>query len=272
MKRALALALALASVAVSAWAVGCEDDPAANQPLPPLRSGPPHPRFSPGSSVGSTPVFTKVRPAIVVERRMPIEGASGVSGGGASIALPPSYPRGDVMSADEALAASRDAMQNTGTTQACELAYAAVQDVSRQFHQKTPAARDHLAARAYFMSTCRQKSEIEQWCLVPSYLAHHADECDRRAHTRFGRGAEGFDPSSAPGGEDPDEGATGPSQDDQEQTPAAGPRRLGPSPAVAPGVGEDEDERGAGDHAESAPGPHRDEGGSTPCSTGHCPH
>jgi hypothetical protein len=92
-------------------------------------------------------------------------------------------------------AAAREAVaqQRRRGSPACELAYEAARDLQRERQTKTPGRRAPSIDRESFIETCELRPEIEQWCLIPSYVRDNSAECDERAHTRYARAIDRYE-------------------------------------------------------------------------------
>jgi hypothetical protein len=93
------------------------------------------------------------------------------------------------MTAEEAQDAARAARSREARpgSEPCELAFQALADVGREYREKTPGGAYHALDHDRFIEDCELRPEPMQWCMVPSYIAQHSEECDREAHTRYQR-------------------------------------------------------------------------------------
>ncbi|MBW2464812.1 MAG: hypothetical protein JRH11_24395 [Deltaproteobacteria bacterium] len=207
--------------------------------LPPSsgrRRGPPVPeeRFT-----GSTPARARIQygpsdNVSLADYRG--RGGGGGGGGGRSIRRPPGYPRGQRQTPEDVHIAAREVGGRTirRGSEACELAYEAMRDLQTERRQKTPGHRPSPVDHDNFVEGCERRPEIEQWCLVPSFIADNVEECDRRAHTRYQsalnrleRQQDGETVDWAPA-EDAPEAAEAPEAQNETGAPPAGPTRLTP--------------------------------------------
>lgn len=232
-----AVVLTLGATAISA-AVACEDSEA----LPPEEHLPNIPRepVDPAERLGASqtaaeamPVRTKVvsdGPADTIILGEYRGGGGGGGGGDRTRGRPPGFPRGaNRQQPEDQHAASRDAVSQTRRrgTEACQLAFEAARDLQRARQTKTPG-RTASIDRESFLEMCDQRPEIEQWCLVPSYVQQHHDDCDRQAHTRYARAIDRYENRADGEADDwaPEADPTAPPTSTEVPAPTMGPVRI----------------------------------------------
>jgi len=217
---------------------GCEEPreelpSAEHTPNIPREPGPRFPQTDEASE--SMPVRTKVvsdGPPNTITLGAFRGGGGGGGGGDRVRGRPPGYPRGMRQEPEDQYAASRDAVgqRRRRGSEACELAYEAARDLQRARQSKT-AGRGGAIDRDDFIETCELRPEIEQWCLVPSYVMQNSGECDRRAHTRYARAIERYE-NRAEGEADDWAPTEAPPEASAEaeapEAPTMGPVRLNP--------------------------------------------
>jgi len=99
---------------------------------------------------------------------------------------------------------------------------------------KTPGRRRGRLNHDNFVSSCELMPDIEQWCLVPSFVAEHVEECDSRANGRYQRAVaraereqRGESVDWAPAGDLEDsDGQTGSENAAPSESPSPGPVRV----------------------------------------------
>lgn len=200
------------------------------------RRGPPAPEIQgAGAAPGRARIVRAPSDNIVLQN---YRGGGGGGGGGRSVTRPVGFPRGRHQEPEDFHAAARDVGERPipRGSEACDLAFQAMVDLQRARRAKTPGRRRGDLNRENYVSACELRPEIEQWCLVPSFVRENAEECDRRAHTRYQsavarleRQQNGEAVDWAPAGDPPDEGdGTAEGQAIPMPTPTMGPVRVTP--------------------------------------------
>ena len=219
---------------------GCEDSgtelPAANV-LPQSsgrRRGPPSPvQRATGGTPGRARVIQAPSDNIVLPGYRG-RGGGGGGGGGRSVRRPYGLSRGPQQEPADFHAAALEVGNRPipRGSEACELAFDAMRDLQAARRATTPGRRRGNLDRDNFVSSCELMPEIEQWCMVPSYIREHIEECDRQAHTRYQRAVaraerqddgEAVDWAPAGGSDEPDA--------ESDPQPSAPPS---PSPSMGP--------------------------------------
>lgn len=147
---------------------------------------------------------------------------------------PYGYPRGRQLDPEDFHSAALEVGNRPipRGSEACELAFDSMQELQAARRAKTPGRRRADLDHDNFVSSCELMPEIEQWCMVPSYVREHIEECDRQAHTRYQRAVaraerqddgEAVDWAPAGGSDEPD----GDSAPEQAAPPSAAPS-MGP--------------------------------------------
>jgi len=159
-------------------------------------------------------------------------GGGGGGGGGDRVrGRPPGFPRGMRQEPEDQYAASREAIgqQRRRGSEACQLAFEAARDLQQARQTKTTGRRRTSIDRDDFIETCERRPEIEQWCLVPSYVMQNSADCDRRAHTRYARAIERYENRAEGEADDWAPTETPPEANAEAETPEAptmGPVRV----------------------------------------------
>ncbi len=240
--RKTTILLALAGAVLASAVVACED----SDPLPREEDLPNIPR-EPVDRLGrddttqeAMPVRTKVvsdGPSDTIT--LGAYRAGGAGGGGDRLrGRPPGFPRGTRQEPEDMHAAARDAVsqQRRAGSEACQLAYEAARDLRQARQSKTPGRGSGSVDRDQFIEMCELRPDIEQWCLVPSYVQQHSDECDQRAHTRYARAIERYENRAGGAADDwaPAADPSSPPGPAAVDAPQVGPRRV-PGPEDSEG-------------------------------------